>query len=84
MCVARNASRDDDVVADDDDGDNCVMTAAAYERAWQCRQQQHAHMPSVCVCRAHAVMRSELPLTGPHPPAAAKLCVCVSRVPIQV
>lgn len=51
LCNARNASRDDDVVDDDDDdGDNCVMTAAAYERAWQCRQQQQAHMMHVCVC----------------------------------
>lgn len=50
-CVARNASRDDYVVDDDDDdGDNCVMTAAAYERARQCRQQQQAHMLRVCVC----------------------------------
>lgn len=61
------------------------MTAAAYERARQCRQQQQAHMLRVCVCvgvyRAHAVMRSELPLTSPHTLllplfAAAKVCMC--------
>lgn len=36
---------------------------------------------SVCVYRAHAVMRSELPLTSPHAllpslSAAAKVCMC--------
>lgn len=42
------------------------------------------HAACVCVCvgvyRAHAVMRSELPLTSPHPLlpllAAARVCMC--------